>query len=87
MLGRISTILDGSAQTSFVYDLGPNSLGRISSATSPPSEANPSGIHVEYTYESVAEVNRGKLQRIDYNLDGGPYHLSFDYDDDEGTAR
>ena len=87
-LGRIESIVDPDGLTQWIYDQGPNALGRLSESISPATQENPSGQDIRYSYEPATETaNRGFLQSVTYTIDGAPYSVSLDYDDLGRTSR
>jgi RHS repeat-associated protein len=80
-LGRVTRVTDDSGVSQWIYDQGPNALGRLSETLSPPTSDNPDGQRISYTYEPFAAgTNRGLLQRIDHFIDGASYPVDIDYD-------
>ena len=81
-LGRLESILDSAGLTQWIYDQGPNAIGRISESVSPNTLESPTGQHIRYAYEPpTAAGNRGLLQSVTHVVDGTEYPISFEYDD------
>jgi RHS repeat-associated protein len=83
-LGRISQIDEpNGGATLYLYDGGPNAIGRLSETVSPSTAENPAGNHMVYRYETEAfgGTKRGFLEQIATTLDGTEYATRFDYDD------
>jgi RHS repeat-associated protein len=81
-VGRLKTITDAAGVSTWIYDQGVNGLGKLSETISPPTTANPAGVHVSYGYEpSTAGRRRGLPVSATYQLDGATYTASTSYDD------
>jgi RHS repeat-associated protein len=83
-LGRISQIDEPTGgATLWIYDRGPNAIGRLSETVSPATAENPAGNHMVYGYETerFGGVNRGLIKQIAAILDGVEYITAFDHDD------
>jgi RHS repeat-associated protein len=81
-LGRLESISDPAGLTQWVYDQGPNAIGRITESISPSTPESPTGQHVRYAYEPpTSSRNRGLLQKLTQVIDGSEYPISIEYDD------
>jgi RHS repeat-associated protein len=83
VLGRLTQVEDpGVGMTQWIYDTGPNALGRLSESISPPTAENAGGNHVKYFYEpTTATARHGLLKQVETTLDGTAYASVFGYDD------
>ena len=87
-LGRIESIVDPAGLSQWIYDQGPNALGRLSESISPATSANPSGQDIHYSYEAGTPTRkRGFLESVTYTIDDKPYSVSLEYDDLGRTSR
>jgi RHS repeat-associated protein len=82
-VGRVTSIQDpDDLISSWIYDVGPSALGRLSETISPPTQENPDGQHVVYSYEPLTQQNRrGFLSSIEYLLDSASYVVGLHYND------
>ncbi|HKO47649.1 MAG TPA: FG-GAP-like repeat-containing protein, partial [Polyangiaceae bacterium] len=87
-LGRVESIVDDAGLSQWIYDQGPNALGRLSESISPATSNNPSGQRIHYSYESATPArNRGYLASVTYTIDSDPYAIHLEYDDLGRTSR
>src|SRR5690606_15129195 len=80
-LGRLVSVTDPSGVTQWIYDQGPNAIGRLTESITPGTAEYPAGQRVRYEYEPVTPgANRGLLQRLDHVIDGASYPVELEYD-------
>lgn len=83
-LGRLTSIQDTFGESRWLYDEGPNALGRLTGTISPATAENLGGQRQKYIYEPPTADplrNRGALQRVEHVIDGANYSMTFEYDD------
>jgi RHS repeat-associated protein len=81
VLGRLRTISEANGTSTWNYDQGPSSLGRLSETISPATAQNPAGQRVLYTYEAATPLrHRGLLESTTYVIDGTSYTIGTKYD-------